>query len=540
MKKQLLFIVLIMLPLVAIARGIEVDGIFYNFNRSEKTAQVARWAYYDLKYSGDIVIPSTVVRNDIEYNVTSIESKAFYECPELTSVTIPNTVISIGNNIFEGCTNLASIIVEEGNPNYDSRENSNALIETTSNKLIMGCKGTIIPDGVTTIGQQAFQGCCGLTSISIPSSVKTIENSAFNRCTGLTSIMIPDRVTSLQGDALKGCSGLTFVYLGKSLISIPECLFEGCDNLKTIEINNNALVSRQQTGNENGNMISIQWMLGNSSVEEIILGEDVTSIGDNAFSGCTMHSIKMSDSVTRIGDYAFNGCSQLTSIELSNNLEYIGKWAFTICERLPSITIPESVKCIDLIAFYWCNRLTKVEINSNEVVARENEQFYTLRSCFGPQVKEFVFGENVKKIAWIACSESEKLTTVTISSNLTCIDDSAFHKCTSLADMYCYAEQVPAMGKDIFVDSNYKNATLHVPSASVEAYRSAEQWKDFGNIVALTDEDPKPTGISEMGYAPMATNKAIYDLQGHQLTQPKKGLNIIKMSDGKTKKVVIK
>ena len=248
----------------------------------------------------------------------------------------------------------------------------------------------------------------------------------------------------------------------------------------------------------------------------------------------------MSDSVTSIGDYAFNGCSQLTSIELSNNLEYIGKWAFTICERLPSITIPESVRCIDQIAFYWCNRLTKVEINSNEVAARENEQFYTLRSCFGPQVKEFVFGENVRKIAWIACSESENLTTVTISSNLTCVEDSAFHKCTSLADMYCYAEQVPEMGKDVFVDSNYKNATLHVPASSVEAYRNAEQWKDFGNIVALTDEDPKPTGISTMEYAPMATNKAIYDLQGHQLAQPKKGLNIIRMSDGKTRKVIVK
>ena len=281
-------------------------------------------------------------------------------------------------------------------------------------------------------------------------------------------------------------------------------------------------------------------MLGNSSVEEIILGEDVTSIGDNAFSGCGMHSIKMSDSVTSIGDYAFNGCSQLTSIELSNNLEYIGKWAFTICERLPSITIPESVRCIDQIAFYWCNRLTKVEINSNEVAARENEQFYTLRSCFGPQVKEFEFGENVRKIAWIACSESENLTTVTISSNLTCIDDSAFHKCTSLADMYCYAEQVPEMGKDIFVDSNYRNATLHVPAASVEAYRNAEQWKDFGSIVALTGEDPKPTAVDAMEYAPMATNKAIYDLQGHQLAQPKKGLNIIRMSDGKTKKVIVK
>ena len=516
MKKQLLSLVLMMLPLAVSAISTRIDGICYILDSKNKTAQVAQWSS-GVKYAGDIVIPSTVVKREVEYTVTSIQSRAFQNCPELTSVTIPNTVISIGSYIFEGSTNLASIVVEEGNPTYDSRENCNALIETANNRLITGCNGTTIPNSITIIEQEAFKGF-----------------------TGLTTLIIPDGVTTIKSDALQDCSGLTYVYLGKGLVNVPEYLFEGCYNLKTIEINNNALVSRQQTGNENGNMISIQWMLGNSSVEEIILGEDVTSIGDNAFRGCVMHSIKMSDRVTSIGDYAFNGCSQLTSIELSNNLEYIGKWAFTTCGRLPSVTIPQSVKCIDLIAFYWCDRLTKVEINSNEVVARENEQFYTLTSCFGKQVKEFVFGEDVKKIAWIACSESENLTTVTISSNLTCVEDSAFHKCTSLADMYCYAEQVPEMGKDVFVDSNYKNATLHVPAASVEAYRNAEQWKDFGNIVALTDEDPKPTGISTMEYAPMATNKAIYDLQGHQLAQPKKGLNIIRMSDGKTKKVIVK
>lgn len=515
MKKQFLLLVLMMLPLVVGARGIEVNGIFYNFDSSKKTAQVARWAY-GIKYTGDVVIPSTVIRKDVEYNVTSIESNAFHDCSELLSVTIPNSVTSIGNKIFGGCSALASIVVEEGNPTYDSRENCNAIIETASNILIMGCKGTTIPDGVTKIGKEAFQGC-----------------------TGLTSIIIPDGVTSIESGAFKDCSGLTFVYLGNGLVKIPNYLFEGCANLKTVEINNNAIVSKNYDIN-NGDETNIGWIFAYSNVEEIILGEDVTSIGDYAFRGCNMHSIKMSDNVTRIGNYAFMECSSLTSIDFSNNLTYIGKWAFTMCSNLLTVTIPQSVRCIDQIAFYWCDRLTKVVINSNEVVARENEQFYTLRSCFGPQVKEFVFGEDVRKIAWIACSESEKLTTVTISSHLACIEDSAFHKCTSIADVYCYAEQVPEMGKDVFVDSNYKNATLHVPAASIEAYRSAEQWKDFGNIVALADKDPKPTGISEMEYAPITANKAIYDLQGHQLTQPKKGLNIIKMSNGTTRKVIVK
>ena len=222
-------------------------------------------------------------------------------------------------------------------------------------------------------------------------------------------------------------------------------------------------------------------------------------------------------------------------------MRYIGEWAFACCQSLPTVTIPESVNCIDLIAFQWCYKLTKVVVNSNEVVSRDNEQYYTLTSCFGNQVEEYVFGEDVKKIAWIACSKSEKLTTVTLSSTLTCIDDSAFHKCTSIADMYCYAEQVPETGKDVFVESNYKNATLHVPANAVETYSNAEQWKDFGNIVALTDDDPKPTtniNVSIATQQPIITGR--YTINGKRINQPQRGLNIIKMSDGTTKKVFLK
>ncbi len=467
-----------LLSLVAsAATGIEIDGIFYHFNSTTKTAEVARWAH-GLKYTGDVVIPSTVTRNEVEYSVTSIEANAFANCSELISVTIPNSVTTLGKNLFNGCTNLASIVVEEGNPVYDSRENCNALIETASNKVIYGCSGSTIPDGITTIGNSAFLNCIGLTSIVIPNSVTTIENSAFEGCTGLTSFIIPDAVTNIEGSILSNCTGLSYLYIGKGITNLEEEAFTSCDNLKTVEINNNAIVLNK-----------IAWFF-NSSVKEYILGEDVTSIGDYAFYRCSMTSVKMSNNVTSIGDYAFEECTNLTSIVFSNNLVHIGKWAFAGCMELPSVTIPQSVKCIDLIAFQWCYKLTKVEVNSNEVVSRDGEQFYTLTSCFGKQVEEYVLGEDVKKIAYIAFSESDKLTSVTISSNLTCVDDSAFHKCTSLTDMYCYAEQVPETGKDIFVESNYTNATLHVPAASVEAYKNAEQWKDFGNIVALTDEDP--------------------------------------------------
>jgi hypothetical protein len=123
---------------------------------------------------------------------------------------------------------------------------------------------------------------------------------------------------------------------------------------------------------------------------------------------------------------------------------------------------------------------------------------------------------------------------------VTCIEDSAFAECTGITDIYYYAEQVPETGEDVFLSSNYTNATLHVPASSVEAYKSADQWKDFGSIVALADDDPKPTtGIKDTNnYG--TTAERYYSLDGKRMATPKTGLNIIKMSDGTTKKVLMK
>jgi hypothetical protein len=121
--------------------------------------------------------------------VTSIGGSAFWECFGLTSITIPNSVTSIGDSAFYGCTGLTSIVVENGNSKYDSRNNCNAIIETASNTLIAGCNNSIIPNSVTSIGDFAFYGCSGLTSITIPNSVTSIGNGAFWGCSGLTSIV---------------------------------------------------------------------------------------------------------------------------------------------------------------------------------------------------------------------------------------------------------------------------------------------------------------------------------------------------------------
>ncbi len=212
----------------------QVDGVYYNLNKKNNTATVTHCDGF--KYKGDVVIPKAINDDGVSYAVTTIGLNAFSDCTELASVTIPtsvtyinyaafkgctglasiaipNSVASIGSSAFEdctaltsvtipksvtssigsaafgGCTELASIVVEEGNTTFDSRDNCNAIISTSENVLLDGCKSTIIPDAITAIGFYAFKNHTGLTSITIPGSVSSLGRGAFMGCAGLTKLV---------------------------------------------------------------------------------------------------------------------------------------------------------------------------------------------------------------------------------------------------------------------------------------------------------------------------------------------------------------
>ena len=232
MKKITILFVLLLTCVGLWAQSFEVDGIKYRVSSAEnKTVNVTG---FNSSYEGDLVLNGSVVYNGETYQVVTIGNDAFLDCSGLTSLTIPNSVTSIGNVAFGGCNGLTSINVEKGNTMYDSRNGCNAIIETGNNRLIAGCKNTIIPNSVTSIGSYAFWGCSGLTSLTIPNSVTSIERGAFYNCSGLTSVTIPNSVTSIGHNAFEGCSGLTSVTIPNSVTSIGDYAFYNCSGLTEI------------------------------------------------------------------------------------------------------------------------------------------------------------------------------------------------------------------------------------------------------------------------------------------------------------------
>ena len=279
---------------------IEIDGEVISISDLEGDE-----GYYTFETTGEHTVKYTLL------DPTSIDSNAFKECSGLTSITIPNSVEYIGDQVFAYCSSLTSIRVGSGNTVYDSRGNCNAIIETATNTLLYGCQNTIIPNSVTSIGNDAFAGCSGLTSITIPNSVTSIGEEAFSHCSGLTSINIPSGVTCIGSYTFVSCRGLTSIDIPNSVTSIGEWAFGYCTSLTSITIPSSVT------------------SIGNMAFYECSGLTSITSLATTAptIQSDTFHSIKTGGTLyVPIGSTGYD-------VWMGTDIFYLGKYNWTKVEQ---------------------------------------------------------------------------------------------------------------------------------------------------------------------------------------------------------------
>jgi len=375
------------------------------------------FAYLPENYSGAYTIPD---------GIETIAPGAFSWC-SVTSVTIPNSVTSIGNHAFEGCTGLKSVKI----PNSVTRIGNGAFSNCDNLTSIT------IPNSVKSIGAYTFRGCEKLKSVTIPNSVKSIGSYAFIDCRGLTSITIPNSVTSIGDEAFSGCKNLTSVTIGNSVTSIGDEAFRGCTGLTSVTI-----------------------------------GNSVKSIGDEVFRDCTgLTSITIPNSVTSIGEMAFFECGNLTSVTIGNRVKSIGKAAFYGCSGLTSITIPNSVKSIGVQVFEKCKGL-KSPVYSDYVFAYLPENYsgaYTIPDGI-ETIAPGAFSHNSAN-SILGFSNCDSLTSITIPNSVTSIGDWAFFGCGGLTSI-TIPNSVTRIGSGAFADTGLKSVTIpnSVTSIGDEAF----------------------------------------------------------------------
>mgnify|MGYP004508757391 FL=1 len=514
-------------------------------NIPESVTKIDETAFYECTNLSDIIIPNAV---------TSIGKSAFSGCKSLTNITISANVTSIGAYGFSGCSGLSQITVDENNTVYDSRENCNAIIETATNKLLFGCKNTVIPNDITTIGQDAFSNCSGLTSIIIPNSVTYIDMYAFYGCSGLKELTMPcstnfykypgtfdkinlKKVTLTKGsgtmldyrldnggNGLISCtntpwyisrnsieeiiledgienigsyaffcvSNLETVVIPESVKTIGKCAFRDCENLRNITIPENV------TSIGDGAFWSCK------SLTDITIPKNITKIGNNLFKECSgLKSLTIPDGVTDIGESAFYSCSGLTDITIPNSVKNIGMQAFRYCSALTNISIPNNITNIEEGTFYGCKSLTNITIPEG-AIRIGNEAF-----SFCSNLTSITVAESVTNIDMYAFSCCSKLENITIPKGVSSISIGTFYQCTALKEMII-PYTVNIVNEDAFDGcKNLTSLTIYNRNCSLKSNSIGKSTTIYGFSGSTAEAYSKSNGNSFVSID--ETHEHVYD-----------------------------
>lgn len=501
---------------------VDIDGIRYYIFTDEAKAQVAHsdlvmnddnYISTPSRYSGDVVIPASITYNGNTYVVTGIGANAFFQCFDLTSVEIPNTVTAIYTAAFRDCWNMTTISLP------------NSLTEI-SNSAFTNCSALTsltIPDNVKNIYSNVFSGCSSLASIDIPNSVTSIGESAFSGCHSLASIQLPSQLETIENRAFRGCIDLGSITIPNSVKKIYKDAFQGCIFQKDSLINNSSLtysanwgatLCDEQTDDgllitgdtlvgcrtwatsvtipNNVKNIPSSFFYGYKYLTSVYIGKGVTSLGEKAFHGCGKlssiqvdaenttydsrdncnaiiekatntliagcHESTIPNGVVSIGNSAFSGCYHLASITLPNTVESIGDYAFEGCDNLSTVAIGRGLKSVGRDAFTDCYNLSKVivpdielwyDISFSNVIANPLFRAHYLWSDEFTKITEITIPNDITNIKDYVFCGCYALTDVSIPNSVTSIGDGAFDGCQYMSSI-AIPNSVTSIGKSAF------------------------------------------------------------------------------------------
>ena len=390
---------------------------------------IKRGAFSGCSSLNSIIIPDKVI---------CIDQGAFSHCSNLTSITIPNSVTEIEDSAFSGCSSLVSIKVDINNSVYDSRNDCNAIIETTINTLVAGCKNTIIPNNITTIGREAFSFRNSLTSIIIPDSVTTIEAWAFYSCKNLEFISIPNSVTSVREGAFCDCIGLSSITIGNNVTQIGSETFKGCSNLSTIVIPYSVISIGQMAFNGCSSLTSIKVDKNNNVYDSRNDCNAIIKTATNTLvAGCKNTIIP--NNVTEIERVAFGNCTSLLAMTIPDSVIWISDAVFSYCSSLTSINVDENNKIYD--SRDNCNAIIKTATNALVVGCKNtiipSSVTWINNGAFWGHVGliSIVIPNNVRGIGDWAFAHCSSLVSINIPISVRNIEYSAFCGCKSLTSI---------------------------------------------------------------------------------------------------------